>query len=467
MYSIILILPNDNFPNNILNTLEKLSFDIYLLHFGKHSIYELQKNDKIKYIFFENNCFGENINKVIENIKTKYLLFHNINFKLSLDLFEETYDCDLFLCNNGFPSIKNGITNNLFYYSFIIKTDLFNQLNGFNEHLETSEYVSYEFLYRINKLGYFVKKGNKFIEKINTISNVSYKDKFKMDIIKNINIEQLINIYKLPKYITMIDLGYNGRLGNQLFQYAMLYSLSKLTGRNIILIKNKNHTDEFKENHLKYFNIKYLFLKDKINFTNFNEINFEYEQNYINDILTSHSNIININGFFQSFKYFSQYENDLKNIYTLKTEYDIVQNLYKQITKNTTLETVAIHVRHGDYIKYPNYHFILPIDYYKKALDILDNKFYIICSDNIEWCKKEFNFIHINNVYYSREKYYIDLILMSLCNHNIIANSSFSWWSAYLNKNPNKIVISPKKWFSQDGPKYNIEDIIPASWIKI
>ena len=95
---------------------------------------------------------------------------------------------------------------------------------------------------------------------------------------------------------------------------------------------------------------------------------------------------------------------------------------------------------------------------------MLPNCFYIICSDDIEWCKDNFK---IKNVYYSNEKYYHDLFLMSCCEHNIIANSSFSWWSAYLNNNPDKKVISPKKWFGKNGPKYNINDIIPNNWIQI
>jgi hypothetical protein len=135
--------------------------------------------------------------------------------------------------------------------------------------------------------------------------------------------------------------------------------------------------------------------------------------------------------------------------------------------------TVSIHIRRGDFSKKAEtnlYHGILSSDYYKQAIEIISSKinspkFYIF-SDDINWAKE--NLIVPEAVYASGQiskTHFEDLYLMSQCHHNIIANSSFSWWGAWLNDNPEKIVIAPKNWFNK-GPK-DTQDIIPGDWIKI
>ena len=104
------------------------------------------------------------------------------------------------------------------------------------------------------------------------------------------------------------------------------------------------------------------------------------------------------------------------------------------------------------------------LEYYKQALSKLpDINKVLIFSDDIEWCKQ--NFIGDRFIFIQEEDY-ISLYLMSLCDYNIIANSSFSWWGAWLNQNPNKVVIAPKLWFGLKS-NHNINDLIPSSWIKI
>jgi hypothetical protein len=110
-------------------------------------------------------------------------------------------------------------------------------------------------------------------------------------------------------------------------------------------------------------------------------------------------------------------------------------------------------------------------EYYNKALEIVENKInnpvYFVFSDDMEWVKANFStkqetiFIDFNDASTNFE----DLKLMTSCKHNIIANSSFSWWGAWLNKNPDKIVIAPKRWFNDDS--INTNDIIPTNWVKI
>ena len=112
----------------------------------------------------------------------------------------------------------------------------------------------------------------------------------------------------------------------------------------------------------------------------------------------------------------------------------------------------------------PNHHPACNLGYYKEAIKLMDVNKFIVFSDDMSWCKE--NFVGDEFIFMENNSDYIDLWLMSLCDNNIIANSSFSWWGAWLNQNPNKKVIAPKKWF---GPaiNHNTKDLIPESWIII
>ena len=167
-----------------------------------------------------------------------------------------------------------------------------------------------------------------------------------------------------------------------------------------------------------------------------------------------------LNGYFQSEKYLNR--SLVLDLYSID---DVSKKYIHEKYGNNFDKSVSIHIRRGDYLQRQDRHPVQSIDYYKNAIEYFDKskKFYIL-SDDIEWCKLHFKgdqFKFIEN-----EKDYIDLWIMSLCEHNIIANSSFSWWGAWLNQNPNKIVIAPKNWF---GPKKKLDDkdLVPSRWIKI
>jgi hypothetical protein len=148
----------------------------------------------------------------------------------------------------------------------------------------------------------------------------------------------------------------------------------------------------------------------------------------------------------------------------------------KQEIINEIMDTnsVSLHVRRGDYLINPRAKQLLVVcdaEYYLKSVEIMSSKverphFYIF-SDDIKWAKENIimpfktTFVGENGP----RKSYEDLRLMSLCKHNIIANSSFSWWGAWLNENPNKIVIAPKQWFRSS--EKDTKDLIPESWLKI
>ena len=167
-----------------------------------------------------------------------------------------------------------------------------------------------------------------------------------------------------------------------------------------------------------------------------------------------------INGFFQSEKYFKKHKKEI-----FKIPPKIKDKIEQKYSQYLNMNCLSIHVRRGDYLNYPDHHPPLPVEYYEKAMNSLpETDFYLVFGDDIDWCKENFTgdkFIFIEN-----EKDYIELYLMSMCNNHIIANSSFSWWGAWLSDNIEKMVVAPKKWFG-NKIKENSDDIIPEGWLKI
>jgi len=177
-----------------------------------------------------------------------------------------------------------------------------------------------------------------------------------------------------------------------------------------------------------------------------------------------------LSGYWQSENYFK----DIKEI--IRKDFKFRQKLTDQnlmIAKQIlSSNSVSLHIRRGDYItNADSVHSNCTVDYYTRAMDYFDSKLsnpiYFIFSDDIEWVKKnlkirnEHKFINHNKGLNSHN----DMHLMSLCRHNIIANSSFSWWGAWLNSNREKIVVAPEKWFKYD--ELSARDIIPSSWVTI
>ena len=264
--------------------------------------------------------------------------------------------------------------------------------------------------------------------------------------------------------ITHKSIGYSGRLGNQMFQYATLKSISLKTGFEYFLpnhlgIKHDGLFDftnnkwiEYKLDLLDCFN-----LNDNISTTQLQNIYQEKDFLFDSNIFNISDNTV-IEGYFQSYKYFEEFKQDIINSFTFK--FDILNKCQNIISQY--LNPVAIHVRRGDYVKHPGYWAITP-EYIQTALNcFLDQEYtFLVFSDDIEWCKQVFPegviFIEGNNQFE-------DLCLMSLCDHSIIANSSYSWWGAYLNQNPNKKVIAPSNRFIPAKP---LNDLYPKNWTTI
>lgn len=279
-------------------------------------------------------------------------------------------------------------------------------------------------------------------------------------------------------------------LGNQLFQYAFAKAYSLKTKKQVKIdtkkIFEKNNTSVYREYSLKHFNISlheaedeelqhYSFLEkksllQKIVFFlaghNMNKYCY-WEENggqFAPDIRHFKSNCY-VKGWFQSEKYFKYYRSLLLRELTPKKKIVINKELRQILEKD---DTVSIHVRRGDYKKYGS---MLPLQYYKKAYRRIRDEgdfTYMIFSDDLEWVKDNFGFI--NKKYLVNEdgrlKDYEELMIMSRCHHNIIANSTFSWWGAWLNVHKDKVVIAPKRWFVQKSVEddYNM---IPQAWTRI
>jgi hypothetical protein len=248
-----------------------------------------------------------------------------------------------------------------------------------------------------------------------------------------------------------------GGLGNQMFQYAHGRHLSK-----------KYNTKLYLDSRFYKYQSHRSFLLDKFNTdidTNLDMITANYPIQVVGDnfIFKELSNPIDCNyyldGYWQSEKYF----NDIRDI--ILEEFTPKENLKLNEIPLLDTNTVSIHVRRTDYITSNGYHPVQDIKYYEEALSIIGQYDYIFCfSDDIEWCKENLKF---NNIVFMGPFSEIkDMFVMSLCKNNIIANSTFSWWAAWLNRNPDKKIIAPQKWFG-DNVEIDTKNIIPESWIKI
>lgn len=291
----------------------------------------------------------------------------------------------------------------------------------------------------------------------------------------------------------MIIVKLKGGMGNQMFQYALGRALSIKYGVPLgldlafLLDRTPRSNFTFRNYDLDVFKIKadivpqskipfiYRKFKSKIGLLidflrrkYFKLPGVEKKFNFDSSILNIGPNAY-LDGYWQTEKYFNNIEDVLRSEFSIKVDLSIEAiNICEKIK---SCEAISLHIRRGDYYSNKNTNEILglcPLSYYKDAVNLIiqkvKNPSFFIFSDDIDWCK---NNLKIDNTLFfvGGLKDYEDLILMSKCKHNIIANSSFSWWGGWLNSNKNKIVIAPKKWYNSKN--FNSEDLIPDYWIKI
>lgn len=253
----------------------------------------------------------------------------------------------------------------------------------------------------------------------------------------------------------MIISNLKGGLGNYLFQIAAGYSLS--LDNNTMFNLDLNRILIVHSHWRTYMNNI---------FRNVDTVeNFRNTSYYIYESLTFKKipfvdNCL-IDGYFQSEKYFINNKEKILQLFDIdKKTFEYLNKKYYNILNDDN--TCSIHVRRGDFLNIPFYN-KLNMNYYNKAIESIGkDKHFVIFSNDIIWCRE--NFKNLNVTFIEGEKDYVDLYLMSLCKNNITANSTFSWWGAYLNKNENKKIITPKIWFYNT---HSNEDIVPDEWIKI
>jgi hypothetical protein len=272
----------------------------------------------------------------------------------------------------------------------------------------------------------------------------------------------------------MIIINLIGGLGNQMFQYAMARALSLEKKHKLRLNVEAFDTYLVHKFGLHNFNIALKFYKIPSRYkSKFNKkfkktVHYVDEKFYYNpEIKTIKCDFLFLDGYFQTEKYFKKYENEIRNDFKITGPLkEITKEFLKKIESQNS---VSIHIRRGDYLL-TEIHNTDKKEFYDEALKYIitkvHNPHYYIFSNDMEWVKENFKtnsettYIDFNDA----DSNYEDMKLMSTCKHNIIANSSFSWWSAWLNTNLDKIIIAPKIWFN--GETYNYVDLVPDNWIK-
>lgn len=289
---------------------------------------------------------------------------------------------------------------------------------------------------------------------------------------------------------SMIIVRFNGGLGNQMFQYAVAKKLAlKYKVKLFADLKDYNGAsghpfslscfglqlfeppksvlnlfDSFNSDF--YLKIRRFFMKPVY----LKESNFTFNPNAFNKA----GKYSYLDGYWQSEKYFMDCRDilleDFKFILKPSKE---TENILDEINSNNS---VSLHIRRGDYVKNPTtlkVHGVCALDYYKRAIshinNLIDMPYYFIFSDDIEWAKGNLTFS--NKVKFvdhtSVNNSWEDMLMMQNCKHNIIANSTFSWWGAWLNRNSVNIVIAPKEWFADKCMQKQTGDLIPENWIRL
>lgn len=279
----------------------------------------------------------------------------------------------------------------------------------------------------------------------------------------------------------MIAVKLEGRLGNQLFQYAFIYSTAKKLNSHFYVDKSTidfivpNYFDM--ENESLFFFDKYLFpIKGYKNIFGFHLKHLFYrilknlyrltEITFDNQVLPA-AQLTNLKdktmyrGYFQSEEYFADYKEDIFKLLTIKAKY---KQQFKSILDTIAIsgKYVTVHIRRGDYT---DLGFSLPAEYYHKAIESIhcDENYYIFISDDLSFVEREF--AYVKKKYLSRQSEIIDLQFLAHADICILSNSSFSWWGAYLNTRQSQI-IAPEYWIGHTQKKELPVNIIPPYWQK-
>jgi hypothetical protein len=279
----------------------------------------------------------------------------------------------------------------------------------------------------------------------------------------------------------MLTCNLMGGLGNQIFQIFATISYSIKTKNpfkflNVESLGTGQATIRSTYWNTFFYQLKKFLIEELPHINVIREKGFAYNELNINDLI---GNECILYGYFQSYKYFEEHFSTickLINLEVMKNNVLDKLNLSRLYLKNT----VSIHFRVGDYKKFQDFHPILSYEYYEKSLEYIESQMPTQKFTILYFCEDEdheeillkvnklidkfpnYTFIRGDNSIQDWEQ----LLLMSCCEHNIIANSSFSWWAAYFNSNIHKIVCYPSKWFGVSA-NLDTKDLCPTEWVKI
>lgn len=268
----------------------------------------------------------------------------------------------------------------------------------------------------------------------------------------------------------------NGGLGNQLFQYSLGCALKEKYGVQIKYDESLVKKDKLRECGIEYFvddyekttKLENIIWKVMSKLSKGKGFGICTEKEYFlhEEILPQYRFL---NGYWQNTKYFEDIRPRLIEQITYRGELnekqiDIIESMQK-------VNSVAVHIRRGDYLKLSEVYAVAGLEYYSKAMEYFNNQdancvFYMF-SDDISWCKE--NFGERNNIIYIDQKIsnspYIDFELMRYCRNYIIANSTFSWWASWLSKTETQTMIAPSKWFHVEKTQNRIGDALLKGYI--
>ena len=271
-------------------------------------------------------------------------------------------------------------------------------------------------------------------------------------------------------------IGCNGRLGNQMFQYASMRGIASVKGFDwVVPPEDYDHT----ANYALFETFKMTNVQDNnIGFVKGNILK-ETIHCFDKNLVDSCSDDTDLDGFFQTEKYFENIADEIRSDFTFKNEY---LKPCKEFIDSLETTPIFLHIRRGDAIGKEHYHPVAPMSYYVEALKRFDEDTpCFVFSDDLDWCKsqdlfKSDKFLFNDNIerydYQSMDgsgsmQYtllpHVDLCLMSLCSGAIIVNSSFSWWGAWLQNNRGKVIAS-KPWFGPSASDLDTSDVVPDHW---
>ena len=270
-------------------------------------------------------------------------------------------------------------------------------------------------------------------------------------------------------------LGSNGRLGNQMFQYA---GLRGIAGRHNYdwVVPSPNSYGDANYGLFDCFEMSSV-TPENFGVTSYQSIAtgcFEFNSQFFDACPDN----INLHDYFQTEKYFKNVEDIIRKDFEFKND---IKEPCLEITEHYE-DFIFLHVRRGDYLNQPQYHPVCSLEYYQKALaEFPDDVPVFVFSDDLDWCRENFTddrflipdenplYNHLSDTNDGKVRSpipYYDLCMMSMSSGGIIANSSMSWWGAWLQNNRGK-VIAPKTWFGSAYADYNMSDLIPEGWTQL